>query len=124
MTRVPLLLSLAWLALAGCNAGESGSIDLAPRARPRCEGVECAAGLACDPASGRCVACLSDAECTPALPHCQAGTCVECETATDCVLPLPICSASLGRCVECEYDVDCRPAHVCEATEGECEDAI
>jgi hypothetical protein len=118
---------LAWTLLGAssilaCTSGETGSIDLAARSS-RCTGVQCAAGLRCHPSDGRCVACIGNADCTQARPICQAGRCVECASDDDCAAPFPVCSATLGACAECEEDTDCRVAHVCEVTEGECEDA-
>jgi len=122
MTRAALVIVLAGLTQA-CTSGDTGSIDLAPRAAARCAGVQCAAGLRCNPGNGRCVACLANADCPAARPICQAFGCVECTTDAECAAPLPVCSATLGACAECEEDADCRVAHVCEVTEGECEDA-
>lgn len=124
MTRAAFLLVFASARIAqACTTSDTGSIDLAPRSVPRCAGVQCATGLRCNPANGRCVACLADADCTASRPHCQTFTCVECTTDAECAAPFPVCSVTLGACAECEEDADCRVAHVCEVTEGECEDA-
>ena len=69
------------------------------------------------------MACLGNADCSVTRPFCQAGTCVECREDAECVAPFPVCSSALGACAECEEDTDCRIAHVCEVSEGECEDA-
>lgn len=123
MTRLVFALLLCVSSSPACTSGETGSIDLASRAAAGCSGVQCGAGLRCNPSDGRCVACLGNADCTAARPFCQAGSCAECASDLDCAAPFPVCSATLGACAECEDDADCRVLHVCEVAEGECEDA-
>lgn len=49
---------------------------------------------------GRCAACLTDADCTTALPFCSdAGVCTECATDADCSDVAPACRE--GSCTSC-----------------------
>lgn len=59
--------------------------DEAPPAPPPPCGMDCPAETPlCDEALGRCVACLSDADCDAAAPLCQAGACTPCPDPATC----------------------------------------
>lgn len=63
--------------IESCRAGVCSSCN---------EGADCAEGMWCDLPHGRCVACLSDANCSGATPRCHQGTgvCEACLTNADC----------------------------------------
>jgi MYXO-CTERM domain-containing protein len=44
----------------------------------------CTFDLACDAATGQCVNCTSDADCSQERPYCTAEGCVECRSNTNC----------------------------------------
>lgn len=44
----------------------------------------CAGGLTCDVASGRCVPCKGDVDCPQERPYCTAEGCVECRSTQNC----------------------------------------
>lgn len=113
-----------------------------PPAKPRCEGVECGATSACNPASGQCEplpacsgtgacdagtcidglcsACDSNVLCTAGLTTCDSttGRCGTCRSAADCAMPTPFCGGARG-CVECASDADCGAGVHC-GSEGRC----
>ena len=81
-------------------------------------GVCAPATPACDSASGRCVECTTDGQCTtdPAKGFCVANACTGCNTpgTTGCAarsdgktLCAPLGDKAAGRCVECTTDGQC-----------------
>ncbi len=146
-TRVAIALLVAG-GLAACNGefhfDEPGDAALpepdagdAQTGRPRCStDADCGlSSLHCDTASGDCVACVTDTNCTdPGFPRCDFAIhrCVECGISTDCPVgeycenqtrrcvprcqdpdecPLsrPFCDKVNVRCYECLTDTDCLP---------------
>lgn len=63
--------------IESCRAGVCASCN---------EAEDCAAGMLCDLPHGRCVACLSDADCGGPTPRCHQGTgvCEACVSGADC----------------------------------------
>jgi Cys-rich repeat protein len=59
---------------------------------------------------GKCVECLSNAECPAAEPVCdpddfECRAAPACTTNAQCAAPTPICAD--GQCVQCKEDRDC-----------------
>lgn len=156
------------LALAGCNAEfrfdepaaaqDAGSretsttdVDDGDETYSCKADKDCAVpGLRCDAATGRCVACLEEADCTlPSRAHCDLATmeCVGCvaheqcgprqrceETTQTCVdtcfdaddlCPTEgyICDGPSHRCIECNYGANCASSPhgpYCEKATGRC----
>lgn len=79
--------------------GEGGASDDAG-ARPCTDDSACG-GLRCQVATGMCVGCVGDGDCSGALPHCDttAGICVECNATTDCA-PRHGCDVVTKRCLD------------------------
>ena len=75
----------------------------------------CGYGLKCDKASGMCLQCKVDKDCTGALNkfcHQSMGKCVACRTSKDCTSSArPTCDTGSGRCVECVADKDCKSGY-------------
>jgi hypothetical protein len=79
----------------------------------------CAGAEVCDPSSGLCVGCLSDANCTdPTMAACAMDTqsCSMCAMTSQCAhLPsTPVCHS--GTCVQCNTNDDCDATHGCNAS--------
>lgn len=55
----------------------------------------------CDAETGRCVECLSDANCPPGHARCDVAMsrCVECLTSADCPAAYPVCDPDRWNCV-------------------------
>ena len=73
----------------------------------------------CDVARGRCVECLSDADCKPDELCEIDGECddrpVPCTSAAQCAgSDDPVCHPSQQICVECVSDSDCRGPATCQ----------
>ncbi len=79
----------------------------------------------CDTATGACVGCLSNTNCTGATPICDATaqTCRACQPA-DCTGAKPVCETSgtsAGQCVQCDTDANCSGSTpICDATSHSC----
>jgi hypothetical protein len=111
-------------AVIGCQCG--------PGSGDPCAAVQCAAGLVCDPDTGKCAlpaggagggqgggAAAADAgsacaqPCSGATPVCNeaTGQCVTCTEAAGCGGATPVCqpiaNGGLGRCVVCTVDRGC-----------------
>jgi hypothetical protein len=85
-------------------------------------GPGCSGDLVCNPKTGECVGCLSNADCQdPATPVCDtsANTCVQCTAATDCPYALPGCLNSF--CGGCAQDSDCPANDTCDQNTGTCQ---
>jgi len=96
---------------------KEGPDPLCKGATSHCEGdlgfcIECeddnracaaisAVGTICDRKIGRCVACLSDANCGGTNPRCDTteGRCVVCLTSDDCGPKLPLCDPAALDCI-------------------------
>ncbi len=117
-----------------CNMlGDAGGDAAGPDCR---QGALCDVPLVCDDASGACVECIGDAECSANLPMGDAGAANVCDTARhECVRCLvnahcggdtPICkvdptNSSNSQCVECTGDANCGgDAPVCDESTNEC----
>jgi hypothetical protein len=106
-------------------------------AAPDCRlGTVCDIPLVCDGATGRCVECLTSAECAANVAVGDAGAatacdqvrheCVPCVGDDDCSGDTPVCkadatSSSRNECVECTTDTNCggdKP--ICDLTSNEC----
>ncbi|HEY3445788.1 MAG TPA: hypothetical protein VGK67_05450 [Myxococcales bacterium] len=104
-----------------CTAGVCTKID-------RCANVTCSGTTKiCDPASGKCVACLVKSDCTSSLkPACDTATkkCVECLTETDCASSTvsKFCDRALKTCSGCDADAQCITATApnCLSAEHRC----
>ncbi len=72
----------------------------------------CGWGLKCDKASGMCLQCKVDKDCTGSVNkfcHQAMGKCVACRNSKDCTSSArPTCDTGSGRCVECMADKDCK----------------
>ena len=84
----------------------------------------CARGLHCETASGKCVACISDANCDSMRPRCDliARQCVECLATPDCGAK-QICELNSHRCLDaCKEDKDVCPVagQTCHDDQGIC----
>jgi hypothetical protein len=137
--------ALLSLLLCGCGSipvvfpGDGGI----PGSRACSAQNPCAAPLVCE-ASGECVECIIDANCSGATPACDAATkrCVTCKASLGCTLPY-VCSPSAPVCVlpcvmdssecpgfidgcranvcsTCNEDDDCGPALFCDVPHGRC----
>jgi len=76
--------------------------------------------LRCDIATGTCVPCLGDSDCSGARPHCEATShlCVECKVTTDCG-DRQACNVTTHRCIDTCTDGDdpcANPGFVCDGT--------
>jgi hypothetical protein len=109
VSLLALLLSLA--AIGGCKKGAANLCA---------SDVQCGAGFACDPATGRC-GCSSDSSCAEGESCNAAGFCqprLRCNSTADCALGT-YCDSQSGRCIaqgSCTQDVQCPPAQVCDQT--------
>jgi hypothetical protein len=78
----------------------------------------------CDPATGQCVACVSNQDCQTdggsATPFCDTtvNNCVQCLTAVNCPYSTPGCS--MGNCGSCQMNLDCPSGLTCQTTLGMC----
>lgn len=75
---------------------------------------DCAGGLLCDTAAGRCVQCLTGAQCPAMGDVCMGHRCVagtRCTSSRTCMGL--VCETTRGVCVECLMDVDCTGGTVC-----------
>jgi len=131
------------------DGGGNGG-DGAEAATGQCTSDATCGGLHCDVASGSCVACLGDGDCTTGgLLRCEPTThvCVaclnrpDCKTRQDCDTvthrcldacfdgddPCPgagfVCAEDLGRCIECKKSASCAGSpsgSVCDVPIGRC----
>ncbi len=99
---------VACLSPAEGGAGDAGGAEQAvhcPSERPWCRTEPG------EPLLKRCVACLSDGDCGPQAPICDAtGTCVGCTQSADCAAWAPElgqCDPQGGNCVACTADEHC-----------------
>lgn len=83
----------------------------------------------CDEASGVCVACLQEADCSePATPYCIEHRCVSCRTSADCAdAAAARCDDESHMCVGCQDSADCEnimdgevPLSVCAPEDHRC----
>lgn len=86
--------------------------------------TDCSHGLHCEEGSGKCVACVLDAQCGGTRPHCDvvARQCVECLATTDCGAN-QTCEPNSHRCLDaCKKDGDLCPVagQVCHDDQGIC----
>lgn len=98
--------------------------------KPCASDADCAGltGLAtCDTATGKCVACMKDGDCTSSLyQYCLGaiGQCVECRSDADCQSSYsPACLVATGDCVECKTDAHCATSlggKVCDVAKSSC----
>jgi hypothetical protein len=133
---------LAYSAFAACGDVTSEPIFRSPIAReaceadagcdesvPRCDAgtcLECTDPSDCDEdeafcdASGRCVECLTDAQCEDMDERCSPalGECAEpCSEGDACDSDDPICDVNIGFCVECLTDEHCDDDERCRGWE-------
>ena len=137
--------------------GSCGDDSNCPTSAPMCLNFRCAkctsnndcagsgdsgAGAgACEPTSGRCVACVKSSDCTadPSKPVCAANNqCAACTANSQCAgrsdggVGPGVCEATSGKCVACVKSSDCtadptKPVCVanqctaCSAAASECE---
>ncbi|MDB4936330.1 MAG: putative lipoprotein [Labilithrix sp.] len=83
--------------------------------------ADCSSGV-CSPAQHRCVECTSDATCPAARPRCRTltGTCHACTSNADCGHASPICDPLTFTCrVGCSSDTQC-PGQQCDAATAKC----
>lgn len=97
--------------LPGCDAFDLGTGDQGvPEDAGPC-GM-CASGTVCDPASGNCVACLGDGDCTDEVcliddADSSNNECVGCVDSDDCSGDTGTCDMGSNECVGCLMDSDC-----------------
>jgi hypothetical protein len=111
----------AWLfaaaLLAACDApAVVGTTDVAVE-KAECA-PECMNGERCNPDSGKCVECLTHADCADAGMRCdpESFECVQCLKRSDCDEHL-VCIE--GACAGCSNDAQCGDGARCD--DGECE---
>jgi len=116
------------LRAADCATGVDGaaSVDCTAGAcvsfHPCGNSLDCKGGEVCDTARGRCVACVTDADCGTAS-HCVASLCRKsCLSDKDCVAAKQLCDPATGSCLECVRSTDCGTGKVCTA--GACTDSV
>jgi hypothetical protein len=98
----------------GGTGGQDASVDARPRT---CEPVCGASTPICDPATMTCKICTQHAHCAAPTAKCDVATdggrCVECVSNADCSVVKPVCDARSGTCRDvalcdaCQYDDDC-----------------
>ena len=153
IARRATLPAVATLALLACGTQTwsfGGDAGAGAEASAGCvTDTDCpSSSLHCDPASGQCVACVEDSQCTqPGLPRCDSALqqCVQCGVTGDCTAgqvcepathtclsscadggPCPsgtLCNQARGVCVGCTVDADCASATggpVCDTSDGQC----
>lgn len=103
-----------------------------PRCEPNlhrcveCSGShDCAAGLACDATTRRCLAsCADEPDCPASAPECdeRRGVCVTCDEDAECREEggRPYCALDGSRCLECRSDVHCADGLFCDPIWGAC----
>ncbi len=136
---------------AGDGGDAASRVDGGPDPSACVSDATCS-GLRCDVASGLCVACLQDADCTASgRMRCETTShvCVACLNRPDCAKrqdcdtvthrcleacfdgddPCPTagftCSVDLGRCIECRTSANCAGSAgggVCDLPIGRCVD--
>lgn len=81
----------------------------------------------CDSSTGKCVACMADADCTStSAPKCDttAGKCVGCLADADCTSTgAPYCDTTNQACVECTGNAHCADSFdgvICDTANGIC----
>ncbi len=107
-----LLLAFAAILSVGCTQKnvqttdqEQATAQKPPEDPPRDEVVPCEKGL-WDPATQRCVDCLSSKDCkNPRRPVCSENACVSCDDSHAC--DTGKCNIKTGKCMECMSDNDC-----------------
>lgn len=167
MSATPILspMTAALFLVTGCNAafhfdvlpaadagdGDAGSAAdgaAAPDASSCANDARCA-GLRCEVASGSCVECLADTDCSGARARCEpvSHTCVACLNRPDCgkrqgcdtvtnrcldgcfdtddPCPLPgfVCDGDVGLCIECKRSANCAGSAggpLCDVPIGRC----
>jgi hypothetical protein len=96
------------------NACKSGLLSLRGTRNAACgckRDDECSGATpACDLASGQCVACNADAQCSKGVCDTATHQCVACTSDAQCSFGLPRCSSN--SCVQCVAGSDC-PSGVC-----------
>jgi Cys-rich repeat protein len=108
---------------AACPAGAphclASGACVACRQNSDCSADEDGEPRFCDPA-GRCVECLDDGHCDDIGERCSSylGACAEpCSPTDPCRADDPICDESIGFCVECRSDRDCGDGVLCRGSE-------
>lgn len=85
-----------------------------PAPKTGCTVTGCASGTICNTASGLCVACLANTDCSSGKKCNASHTCVSCLANTDCASGEKCNSA--GACVVCTADSDCATGQTCNAS--------
>lgn len=91
-------------------------------AKMKCAGPQCKTGTDCPSGykgcvDGKCVRCMSDADCQAPFPYCgKSHLCVECTKDEHCKRGPGKCSDRIleGMCEECQSDADCPSGLGCE----------
>jgi MYXO-CTERM domain-containing protein len=76
----------------------------------------------CNTASGVCVACVSDGDCSSHVCDTTRNVCVQCINDSECSNPTPVCNTTGDTCGPCQSDFDCSAnthGHAC-STSGSC----
>jgi Cys-rich repeat protein len=113
-----------------CGATDAGATD-GDAGGPDCRTVGCDGTQICNPATRRCVECLSSVDCTNAVASGDAGTgavcdlqkhsCVTCLTDVDCTGTNKVCKSDSNECVQCTRDAQCGGnTPVCDLGTNEC----
>jgi hypothetical protein len=126
--------SAAWLALAlivACDGEfrfDTSTADASAEAAPNgcMSDADCPLGsLHCDPPSGQCFACTSDAQCGSMSCDPSLRRCVECETTRDCPTG-EACELTTRRCIPtCRESIDCvAPTLGCDELNHVCAECL
>ncbi len=134
----PWMLGAAALCLIGCTPEPQPpvadvpdiSVDTSDSTSGCGAGPACGEGLVCDTASGQCVGCLNDSDCTKGVCHPVQRGCVACIEDVDCTSGR--CHPLAAICVQCLEDDDCIEG-VCDGeslmcigcmTDADCESGV
>jgi hypothetical protein len=150
LTLSLLLIGAGFSTMGACVSDEAqvGDPSATAGAEPCKSSADCAssdAGRVCDPATGACVVCATDADC-PEGKKCNRGldACTECAMDGDCgagklcrdgacepgctaTSPCPagqICDPGASLCVGCLGDADCPTGTVCDVSSHACVECV
>jgi hypothetical protein len=81
--------------------------------------LDCPSDKVCNRMLGRCVGCVTGADCGDANAMCVESTCVaSCVSDKECASLGRLCDVKAGHCVQCVQQVDCPGVYHCAA--GKC----
>jgi hypothetical protein len=122
MHALRLVAVAAGLWLPSCGDVTSNLINPTDIRRPCTSSAQCLDEKpVCDAPSGECRQCGASAECTAPLRCDASGACVECLTNDDCTGERNLCNTTSHRCVECLVDGHCHSlVETCSLVLGSC----